>query len=433
MKEPAIPRDETARLEALRRYEVLDTLPEQDYDDLTQLAAHICETPIALVSLIDADRQWFKSRTGLDAEETPRDISFCGHVVADRQALVVPDATRDERFADNPLVAGAPDIRFYAGIPLITPSDHYIGTLCVIDMEPRELDDTQLAALERLSRQVINQLELRLNLKQLGQAREEVNLALEAAQRASLAKSQFLANMSHELRTPLNAIIGYSEMLAEEAEDEGRLKTVGDLTRIRNSGKHLLRLINDILDVSKIEAGRFDLDLQDFDAALLVREVAKVIEPAMQRNGNRLAVRIADGTASMHSDPQRLTQCLLNLLSNAAKFTENGEVELSVGPADNCIDFSVTDAGIGLSDESQARLFQRFEQIESGTRRQEGTGLGLSLSQDLARMMGGEISVESEEGRGSTFVLRLPRHCIPPAGPSTAAKAERAPQAARDG
>jgi len=415
MKKPAIPQNEPDRLEALRRYEVLDTLPEQDYDDLTQLAAHICETPIALVSLIDADRQWFESRVGLDAEETPRDISFCGHVVADRQALVVADATRDERFADNPLVAGAPDIRLYAGIPLITPSDHYIGTLCVIDMEPRELDDTQLAALERLSRQVINQLELRLKLKQLGEAREEVNLALEAAQRASLAKSQFLANMSHELRTPLNAIIGYSEMLAEEAEDEGESKTVGDLTRIRNSGKHLLRLINDILDVSKIEAGRFEVDLQDFDAAPLVREAAAVIEPAMQRKGNTLVVRIAaEVSASMHSDPQRLTQCLLNLLSNAAKFTENGEVELSVEPATNdCIDFSVTDTGIGLSNEAQARLFQRFEQIESGIQRQEGTGLGLSLSQDLARMMGGEISVESEEGHGSTFLLRLPRHCVP--------------------
>ena len=320
----------------------------------------------------------------------------------------------DERFADNPLVAGAPDIRFYAGMPLVTPTGHYVGTLCVIDRKPRQLTEAQVVAMGRLSRQVINQLELRLNLKLLGQARQEMALAFDAVAQARAAKSQFLVNMSHELRTPLNAIIGYSEMLAEEAEDEGRAESLQDLTRINNSGKHLLGLIDDVLDLSKIEAGKLELDLEDFDITSLLQKAGEAIGPAMQRNGNKLAVHIADGIGSMHSDPQRLTQCLLNLLSNAAKFTENGEVTLSaIAATDEWVEFSVVDTGIGLAKNATERLFKRFEQIDTGKRCPEGTGLGLSLSQDLVRNMGGEISVESEEGTGSTFILRLPRYCVP--------------------
>ena len=161
MKAPTIPANESERLAALQRYKVLDTLPEREFDDLTLLAADICDTPIALVSLVDRDRQWFKARVGIDAAETLRDISFCGHVVADRSTLVVPDATQDIRFADNPLVAGEPDIRFYAGAPLVTPDDHVLGTLCVIDRKPKKLTPQQVERLEALSRMVVSHLELR--------------------------------------------------------------------------------------------------------------------------------------------------------------------------------------------------------------------------------------------------------------------------------
>ena len=162
MQTPEIPANESDRLVALDRYKILDTLPEQVYDDLTQLAADICETPIALISLVDKDRQWFKSRVGVDATETPRDISFCGHAVAESAILNVPDASLDPRFADNPLVAQDPNIRFYAGVPLITDDNFALGTLCVIDRQPRDLTEQQIRQLEALSRLVISQLELRL-------------------------------------------------------------------------------------------------------------------------------------------------------------------------------------------------------------------------------------------------------------------------------
>jgi len=163
MKQPEIPANESDRLVALDRYKILDTLPEQVYEDLTQLAADICGTPIALISLVDKDRQWFKSRVGLDATETPRDISFCGHAIAAKATLNIPDARQDPRFADNPLVASDPNIRFYAGVPLITHDNFALGTLCAIDTQTRNLTDTQIRQLEALSRLVVNQLELRLN------------------------------------------------------------------------------------------------------------------------------------------------------------------------------------------------------------------------------------------------------------------------------
>jgi CheY-like chemotaxis protein len=219
--------------------------------------------------------------------------------------------------------------------------------------------------------------------------------------------------MSHELRTPLNAIIGYSEMLQEDAADLGAEQFTDDLGKINAAGKHLLELINAVLDLSKIEAGKMELYLETFAIPTLTRDIAAVIQPLAAKNGNRLEVACPDDAGSMHADLTKVRQTLLNLLSNACKFTERGTVTLGVST--ETVDgapwtvFTVSDTGIGMTPEQLTKLFQTFSQADAATtRRYGGTGLGLALSRRLCRMMGGDVTVQSEAGRGSTFTVRLP-------------------------
>ncbi|MGH7590111.1 MAG: GAF domain-containing protein, partial [Gemmatimonadales bacterium] len=235
------------------------------------------------------------------------------------------------------------------------------------------------------------------------------------AESANQAKSRFLANMSHELRTPLNAIIGYSEMLKEDAEDRGNEGYAADLEKIRSSGKHLLALINDVLDLSKVEAGKMELYLETFDVRSLVEEVKTTVRPLILQKANTLDVDVASDLGPIRADLTKVRQMLFNLLSNASKFTENGAIELRVSRAPGVswpghdVLFSVQDHGIGMTPEQQGRLFEAFSQAEaSTTRRFGGTGLGLAITRHFTEMMGGRILVESAPGVGSTFTIRIP-------------------------
>ena len=247
--------------------------------------------------------------------------------------------------------------------------------------------------------------------------RKEAELALsaakEAAEAANRAKSSFLANMSHELRTPLSAVIGYAEMLEEEAEDTGEQATLADLGKIKSNAKHLLGLINDVLDLSKVEANKMDVYADEIDVAVFVRDAAGTVEPLIQRKSNTLVLDIAEDVGVMRSDEVKLRQCLFNLLGNATKFTEGGTITLEVrretSTKRDWLRFAIRDTGIGMTPDQLARLFERFTQADDTTTRKfGGTGLGLALSRGFARLLGGDITVESVEGQGTCFTIRLP-------------------------
>jgi PAS domain S-box-containing protein len=535
MREPGPPENESQRLAALSRYEILDTYPELQYDEIVKLAAFICGTPIALISFVDEHRQWFKARVGLDATETPKGISFCGHVVEQGAMLVIGDPLLDERFVDNPLVVGEPKIRFYAGAPLLTVDGFTLGSLCVIDHQPRQLGGEQLEMLDALSRVVIRQLdtariqvarlqaeaeakaarrlherffEVSLDMlciagfdgyfkqlnpawtKTLGWTVEElcakpfidfvhpddrartiaesaalgggdhmtVNFinryasksgeyrwiewtsapdthnrvllaaarditatklherelieARQAAETANHSKSDFLAKMSHELRTPLNSVIGFTNLLRRN--DKGKLdgKELMYLDRIARNGLHLLSLINDLLDLSKIEAGHAELELEPVDLARLCSAVYDEMEGLISSAGNTLVVCVPEGLAPIQADARRLKQVLINLVGNANKFSRDGDIELRVRTdreeSSRALRIDVVDNGIGIPASQLELVFEAFRQgSEGGARTHGGTGLGLAISRSLAQLHGFELGVSSIEGQGATFYLKL--------------------------
>src|SRR5437870_1188894 len=255
--------------------------------------------------------------------------------------------------------------------------------------------------------------ELEEEISQRRQAQEELLKAKHVAEEASRAKSTFLANMSHELRTPLNAIIGYSEMLEEDARGSERTENQQDLQKIQSAGKHLLSLINDVLDLSKIEAGKMGLHLETFDVSLMVEEMVTTLRPAIGKNANNVRVRLADDIGAMRADATKVRQILFNLMSNACKFTDHGTIALDVSQSamegQEWIRFRVKDTGIGISAKQQEKLFQEFSQADATiSRKYGGTGLGLAISYRFVQMMKGRIGVESQPGQGSTFTVYLP-------------------------
>lgn len=404
MQPPRIPGDEQARLAALHFLQILDTEAEEQFDRITALARDLLDVPICLISLVDTDRQWFKSRQGLDATETSREISFCGHSILDDEIFVVEDAAADPRFSDNPLVTDAPHIRFYAGQPLATSDGHRLGTLCVIDRQPRPLDEKARTILRNLAGMVESELRAREEVlrhtRELEESRRQVAADAEA-------KLEFLAHMSHEIRSPLMSILGYLDLLdATQVSEEDRQEYVRTM---RSGGEHLLALVNDILDHSKAEAGRIELERVPTDLAGLLGDVEHLMRIRVARKDVRLRLE-ADGPlpATIETDPVRLRQVLVNLVGNAIKFTDSGSVNVvaTVRPEAPRLGISVRDTGIGMEPSQLERIFEPFGQASaSTTRRFGGTGLGLPISRHLARLLGGDIEVESRPGVGSTFTV----------------------------
>jgi len=290
------------------------------------------------------------------------------------------------------------------GVPLLREG-HVMGAIFLARTVPQPFSDKQIELIESFADQAVIAIE---NVRLFDEIQDKSRQLAEASQH----KSQFLANMSHELRTPLNAIIGVSEMLREDAE--ALKQDTEPLDRVLGAGRHLLALINDILDLSKIEAGRMELALTTFALAPLIDDVVKTIEPLAAKNSNNVSVNCEAAIGTVHADQMRLRQALLNLMSNANKFTDRGTITIDARQRleNGCswIALAVKDTGIGMTPDQVGKLFQEFSQASSTTAsKYGGTGLGLAISKRFCQMMGGDITVESEPGRGSTFTIRLPR------------------------
>ena len=381
-------------------------------DTLVESAAKLCEADLGNIARPKGDGSFRQEATyGVSPalkeymERTPLEAghgSAIGRALLERGPIHILDAQTDPDYQ-----LAAPNIDEFhtmVAVPLMREGTP-IGVFALSRRSVRPFTERQIKLLTIFSDQAVIAIE---NVRLFDEIQDKSRQLAEASQH----KSQFLANMSHELRTPLNAIIGVTEMLREDAE--ALKQDLEPLDRVLGAGRHLLALINDILDLSKIEAGRMELQLEDFALAPLIDGVVKTVEPLAAKNANHLAVRCDGAIGSLHADSMRLRQALLNLMSNANKFTERGTITVHAQQAqeNGCdwVTIAVADTGIGMTAEQMGKLFQEFSQADaSTTRKYGGTGLGLAISKRFCQMMGGDITVESEVGRGSTFTIRLPR------------------------
>ncbi|EAT11357.1 GAF domain-containing sensor histidine kinase [Bermanella marisrubri] len=385
---------ESERLKELLRLEVLDTDDESALDELTELASEICGTPISLISLIDSDRQWFKSRKGLDADETSREVAFCSHAILQDEVFEVPNAATDERFHDNPLVTGAPDIRFYAGAPLVTESGMPIGTLCVIDTETHKLTEHQTRALKILANQVISQLELRLKHRQLEHLNKE--------------RDQIFAVMAHDLRTPFNGILGLSRILHEKANKltPERLKQMADA--ILTSSMQVYNLLDELLQWSRNRLGAISISLEPITLMPVIMETVDFLKDAVEMKQQTIDLDV-DHDAVVMADKALIKTVIRNLLSNAIKYSpEQTTIQLQGIINQDQVEIAIIDQGSGMSDEIKQKVFRTSVKSGEGTMGEKGHGLGLVLSAEFVRNQGGDIWVDEQYSPGTRVVFCLP-------------------------
>jgi signal transduction histidine kinase len=403
---------QTATSEILNVISRSPTNAQPVFDAIVESAARLCECLFSVVWLYDGDHIHHVASNNSTPEvikrilqtypKRPDRSTVGGRAVLDGRIAHIPDTLADPEYSHELALAG--NWRSVLSAPMLRDGKP-IGAVSVGKAEAVPFSERQIQLLTTFADQAVIAVE---NVRLFDEIQDK-NRQLQAA---SEHKSQFLASMSHELRTPLNAIIGLTEMMVTNAARFGTEKSLEPLRRVNAAGTHLLSLINEVLDLSKIEAGKLELNPEPVNLAQLIDEVIGTAGQLAEKNHNRLVVEAQENLGPLNADSMRLKQILLNLLSNACKFTKEGEVALrvrKVADGRDWVELAVADTGIGLTAEEQAKLFQEFTQADSLTaRRYGGTGLGLALSRKLARMMGGDVTVTSEPGKGSVFTVRLP-------------------------
>ena len=405
------PFNDQERIEALQALGLLDTPPEAGFDRITRLACAVMRTPIALVSLVDESRQWFKSRCGLDMESTPREVAFCAHAIMSDEVLLVLDATKDPRFQNNPLVTGEGRVRFYAGAPLITRDGFRIGSLCAIDTEPRaEVTEQELDLMKEMAVMTVEVIEGRHAVRHATEVlSEHLTAAAQRAEAGENAKANLIAMLGHELRTPLNAIIGFSEVLAAQIFGPmSKPQYTEYAEHIRESGEHLLGVINTMLNLASCERGEINLKEEILDSAKLVENCAGMMSEQARKAGVELKTEVGADLPSLKADRNQVVQMLLNLIANGVKFNRpNGTVRIVAEQAEGQAVLSVIDTGIGMAPEELNQSRGVFDQLDSGLDR-NFEGLGLPLTDRLIELHGGKLELESTEGQGTTATLTFP-------------------------
>ena len=389
---PKLPKNEKKRLKAVKEYKLLDTLPEEDFDNITNLVANICDVPISLITLLDADRNFLKSHYGIPFNESPRNTSFCGHAILENSPIfIVEDASKDQRFYDNPLIKDH-NVKFYAGVPLINPEGFPLGTLCVYDVKPKKLTKQQQEAMVILAKQVVNLFELRLKNNQLTNAYYLLD------ERHQSLKT-FAGKVSHDLKSPLANITSLSQLFKDELKASNPEINLEYLDFIEESADTLRAYIDGILKHYKSEA--------------LLQDKKQTIDLSNIFNDVKQMLSLKDGQFKLKNNPNlgdinksAITQIILNLVDNAVKYNTNNNPIVVLDYKENKTHhhFSVSDNGNGIPDNKKESLFDLFNTAHDADKYgNKGTGIGLYTVKTLVEKLGGEVSLTSKVNEGTTF------------------------------
>ncbi len=403
-----IPVNEKERLTKLKEYNILDTPEEESFDEIVKLASIICKVPMSTITLIDEKRQWFKAKVGLKYQETSREIAFCAHVINGDDLMIVNDAAEDERFADNPLVTTDPDIRFYAGMPLITPDGNKLGTICVIDNVPRTLTEEQKFALQILAKNVITLLELRLKNNNLSDTLTTLYSQSNEIERINNINTRLLSILAHDLKNPLGVIQQVTDMYLAGQISSDDMNEI--FTELKKNVKNALDMLNEVLQWGTAQVEGRATDFQEFNIYDLIEQKQESYYLLLKSKGNKL-VNLCEKELNFKADLNMMRFILRNLIMNANKFTKDGTISVQSFDSDDFVEIVVSDTGVGMKPSQINRLFQwETRQSLDGTSGEKGTGLGLLICNEFIHKQRGKIWVESSLGNGSKFHFTISKH-----------------------